>query len=384
MSDDRSGRGWRDVLRFRTGLAAGVIALAILAAMVVVSKTGSGDAQEQDRDRPVVVEVVVARRDDVPHVVEAVGTVRSLQQITVRAQVEGILTSVDFVEGGHVSQGQVIARIDHRAARAALLAAEAQLQRDIAQLRAAELDLDRYRNLVARDAIARQSVDQQTAQVEQLRAIVRLDQANVATTKVNLSFTQIHSPVTGRVGIRRIDAGNLVRPSDPDGIVSVAQINPISVVFPVPQATFAELGDTLRARGNAVVEVRDRNGGQRLATGSITALDNAIDVRSGTADVRARMANPRERLTPGEFVAVRIETGRSPGAIVVPTATVRPGLDGPFVYRVEDGVARRVPVRLGYGDDEWTVIAAGIKAGEAIVSDGYAQLRDGAKVKIAK
>lgn len=357
---------------------AGLLTLAALA------YSGTGRTQQQPAPQPPVpVRTVMAERRDVGHEIEAVGTVESLQDVVVRSQVEGILTRLHFAEGDLVRRGQLLATIDDRAQRAALEAAQAQLARDSAQLRAAELDLARYQSLVARNAISQQMVDQQRAQTDQLRATVRLDGANVDTARVNLSFTRIVSPVSGRVGIRRVDAGNLVRTSDVDGIVSVAQVNPISIVFPVPQSRLADLRASARDAQGAIVQAHDSDGGALLGTGRITAFDNAFDVRTGTGRVRAQFANGAERLAPGAFVAVRMRTGLTPNAVVLPAVAVRPGVTGHFVYRVTNGTVQRVPVTLGYTNDEVAVVARGVAPGNVIVRDGFSRLREGARVAIA-
>jgi len=366
--------------RRKSMLLAGGAALATLAALAY---SGTGQTQQQPAPPPPVpVSTVAAERRDIRHEIEAVGTVESLQDVVIRSQVDGVLTRLHFAEGDLVRRGQLLATVDDRPQRAALEAAQAQLARDSAQLRAAELDLARYQSLVARNAISQQMVDQQRAQTDQLRATVRLDSANVDTARVNLSFTRIVSPVSGRVGIRRVDAGNLVRTSDADGIVSVAQVDPISIVFPVPQNRLADLRTSARDSQGAVVEAYASDGGGLLGTGRITAFDNAFDTRTGTGRVRAQFTNGAERLAPGAFVAVRMRTGLTPGAVVLPAVAVRPGAEGHFVYRVTNGTVKRVPVTLGYTNDEVAVVARGVEPGNVIVRDGFSRLRDGAKVTI--
>ena len=366
----------------KAALFAGCAALLLPAALLY---SGVAHTQQQPTaEPPVPVRTVSAERRDVPHEIEAVGTVESLQDVVVRSQVEGVLTRLHFAEGDFVRRGQLLATIDDRPQRAALDAAQAQLARDTAQLRAAELDLTRYQSLVARNAISQQLVDQQRAQVDQLRATVRLDGANVDTARVNLSYTRITSPVSGRVGIRRVDAGNLVRLSDADGIVSVAQVNPISIVFPVPQAQLGDLRASARNAAGAAVEAHDREGDALLGTGRITAFDNALDTRTGTARVRAQVQNGARSLAARAVLAVGVGSGLTPRAIVLPAVAVRPGVEGHFVYRVRNGTAQRVPVALGYGNDEVAVIARGIAPGDTIVSDGFSRLRDGAKVSVSR
>lgn len=366
--------------RRKPALLIGGAGLATLAALVY---SGTGQTQQQPAAQPPVpVRTVAAERRDVRHEIEAVGTVESLQDVVIRSQVDGVLTRLHFAEGDLVRRGELLATIDDRPQRAALDAAQAQLARDSAQLRAAELDLARYQSLVSRSAISQQLVDQQRAQTDQLRATVRLDSANLDTARVNLSYTRIVSPVSGRVGIRRVDAGNLVRTSDADGIVSVAQVNPISIVFPVPQSRLADLRTSARDAQGAVVEAYDSDGGASLGTGRITAFDNAFDARTGTGRVRAQFANGAERLAPGAFVAVRMRTGVTPGAVVLPAVAVRPGVEGHFVYRITNGTAQRVPVTLGYTNDEVAVVTRGVAPGNIIVRDGFSRLRDGAKVAV--
>lgn len=373
-----------DTVRERRGLlfVGGCVGILGLAGVLY---SGPGQTQQQAAPPPPVpIRIATAERRDVPHMIEAVGAVESLQDVVVRAQVDGILTRLYFAEGDFVRRGQLLATIDDRAQRAALAAAEAQLARDAAQLRAAELDLSRYEALVQRNAIAQQQLDQQRAQTDQQRAAVRLARANVDTARVNLSFTRIVSPVSGRVGIRRVDQGNLVRMGDADGIVSVAQIKPISIVFPVPQAQLGGVRASARDTAGAVVEAYDRDGNTRLGNGRIAAFDNALDARTGTARVRALFENHAERLAPGAFVSVRMRTGFTPDAVVLPAAAVRPGIRGHFVYRVSNGIAQRVLITPGYSDDEIAVIARGVAPGDAIVTDGFSRLRDGAKVAVAR
>lgn len=329
---------------------------------------------------PVPVVTQLAETRDVPHVVEVVGTLQPLHAVTLRAQVDGILTDVLFREGDLVRRGQVLARIDDRALRAALAAAQAQLARDQAQLRAAELDLARARTLLQKNTGSQQVVDQQTAAVDQLKAAVALDQANVEAAEVTVSYTEIASPIDGRIGMRQVDPGNLIRQTDASGIVSITQVDPLSVVFAVPQQVFDAMRDHADEPGGKAVEIVDRASAATLAEGEIASFDNQIDTTTGTARVRAIFANGAEKLTPGAFVSVRIATGISAGAVVVPKLAVRPGVQGDFVYRVKDGEAERVAVTMGYSNDDVAVIASGVASGDAIVIDGYSRLRPGAAV----
>ncbi|CAN7323316.1 efflux RND transporter periplasmic adaptor subunit [Phenylobacterium sp. LjRoot225] len=364
----------------RRWLTAGALAAVGLGGLVGVVLAAQAKPGGPSEPPPVPVQVVRAQTQDVPHVFEAVGTVESLQSVVVRTQVDGILTQVAFREGDMVRARQLLATIDDRALRAALEAAEAQLARDEAQLRLAELNLGRYRTLLDRNAIARQSVDQQSAEVDQVRATVRLDRANLEAARVNLSYTRILSPVTGRAGIRRVDPGNLVRTADADGLVSITQVNPISVIFSAPQQVLGAIRETAGHHQGGFVEVVDREAGVVLRHGRITAFDNGIDAANGTSRVRAQFLNADERLIPGAFVAVRVRTGQSNGATTVPAAAVRPGLEGQYVYVVREGAAQRSTVEVAYADDRIAAISKGVAPGDLVVTDGYSRLKPGAKV----
>lgn len=335
-------------------------------------------------DKPAVpVSVMRVERKDAVHESEVVGTVESLQRVTVRAQIDGILTEIYFTEGQLVEKGQLLAAIDDRAPAAALAAAEAQLERDKALLKAAELDLERYRALVPKGAVSKQVSDQHIAKTDELRATVRLDEAHVETARVNLSYTKIHSPVSGRIGMRLVDAGNMVRANDAQGIVSVVQVDPVSIVFPVSQRLMKDLQQAMGDDKGSLAEALDPQSRAVLATGKIVALDNMIDQATGTKRVRAIFDNNNEQLSPGEFVAVRIRTGRSSQAMVLPASAVRLGLDGHFVYRVTgEGLAERVAVKTGYSNDDIIVVTEGIADGDIIVSSGHARLNNGAKVVV--
>lgn len=381
MSDTVDSRSAARLPRRPLLAALGVAGLLACGALIFAGSGGKPPAAPVAPPVPVAVAPVEQR--DVAHLADAVGTVQSLQSVLLRTQIDGILTELLFQEGDRVAAGQHLASIDDRARKAALTAAEAQLARDTAQLRSAQLDLGRSQQLLERAAASRQTVDQQTAQVDQFRAAIRLAEANVETARVNLSHTKILSPVHGRVGIRLVDAGNLVRMADATGLVSVTQLDPISVVFPVPQQMLAELrASAAAAADGAMVDAVNRETGAVLATGRITAFDNGIDASTGTARVRAEFTNTDERLQPGQFVAVRVRTGRTPAAIVVPATAVRPSLQGKFVYLVKNGIAERVPVEAGYANEQIAVIRGNVVAGDQVVVDGYSRLRPGSKVAV--
>ncbi|ATB41920.1 RND transporter MFP subunit [Cystobacter fuscus] len=318
---------------------------------------------------------------DVPYLLRGIGTVQSLHSVVIRTQVEGILTEVAFKEGQQVNRGDLLARIDDRAIAAEVAQARAEKARNEAQLHAARLDLERYGNLVRDEAIARQTVDQQRAQVEQLEATLRANEALIAAAQVRLSYTRITSPVTGRVGLRRVDAGNVVRPSDAQGLVSVTQLDPIAVLFSLPQDELPRLQALLRDPAGAAVTAFDRAGGMTLAEGHLSMIDNQIDSSTGTISLKAEFPNAEGKLWPGQFVAVELRTGESQDATVVSARAIQRGRQGPFVFRVEEGKATVVPVTLGYADDDIAVVASGVAAGDTVVSDGHSRLKAGSAVK---
>lgn len=331
---------------------------------------------------PVPVSVVAVEQRDVPQLAAGIGTVQSLHSVVLRPQVSGIVTDVLFDEGQQVKKGQLLARIDDRTILANLRQAEAEKARNVAQLRAAKLDQSRYNNLLAEEAISRQTVEQQGALVEQLEAAIRANEATIAAQQVQLSFTQITSPVTGRVGLRRIDPGNLVQAGDADGLVAVTQVDPISVIFTLPQELLVTLQGLTHGAPTAHVGAYDRDGGVLLAEGKLKTVDNQVDAATGTIRLRAEFTNKDGKLWPGQFVTVRLQTGMSNGALVVPARTVKQGLQGAFVFRVREQRAEVVPVQVGYSNDEFAVIQNGLAEGDSIVSDGHSRLTPNAVVKL--
>lgn len=319
---------------------------------------------------PVVVAVVEQR--DVPHLVRAIGNVHSIHNVILRSQIDGILTEVLFEEGQQVAKGDLLARIDDRSIRAALNQARAEQARIQAELRSAQLDLERYTRLVKQNAVARQEYDQQKALVAQLEAMTAASEAAVAAAEVALSHTRIVSPVTGRVGFRRVDAGNYVRASDAEGLFSVTQIEPIDVVFSLSQSVLPRLP---AIAGTAPVKVYDRAGGILLGEGVLTTIDNQVDRATGTIRLKARLPNTDGSLWPGQSVVVQLHTGVSAGALVVPVTAVRHGLNGRYVFRVSGGKAKPVPVTVAFEDDSIAVIAEGVAAGDTVVTDGHLRLK---------
>jgi membrane fusion protein, multidrug efflux system len=361
---------------------AGALLAAVVLAGLFLWRTVHPSAPQPSVD-PVVVAVTKVGRSDVPLLVTAIGNVQSLNNVVLKPQISGVLTKVLVHEGQSVERGQLLASIDDRPVKAAENQARAIESRDRANLKIAELDLKRDENLLAGEAIAGQTVDQQRALVEQLKATVDSDAAAVQTAEVQRSYASIVSPISGRVGMRRVDPGNLVQANDPNGLFSVVQIDPISVVFSVPQQDLSRLQHLLENPTDAQVVAFDRDAGTTLATGHLTNLDNQIDAATGTIQLRAEFPNPQGRLWSGQFVTAQLQTGIDHDAFVLNSRAVQDGLDGTFVFRVKNGTAEVVPIKVRYVQGSISTIAAGLQPGDLIVMEGQEQLTAGTPIKVS-
>ena len=322
-------------------------------------------------------------RRDLRVIQPAIGTILALNTAVVRARVEGELRAIHFTEGQQVRSGQLLAEIDPRAYEVQLAQAEGQLARDQAQLANAQIDLARYRDLAARDSIARQQVDTQEALVKQLGGTIRINQAAVDNARLQLSYTRVTAPINGQVGLRQVDLGNIVRASDAQGLVTINQTQPISVVFSIPEAALPKLRAGMRAAERPAVEAWDRDGRTRLAMGAVSSLDNAIDPTTGTIRVKAQFDNRDGALYPNQFVNIRLHLDTLSGVIVVPSNSVQRGAGGSFVYRISEGGAvsvRTVDVLAVEGD--LTGVVGNLAAGDRVVTDGADRLREGAQVEV--
>ncbi|MBM0103615.1 efflux RND transporter periplasmic adaptor subunit [Steroidobacter sp. S1-65] len=361
-------------------------ALSVVVVVLIVWRLSSSSlaADPSAGPPPVPVTVTTVEQRDVPQLATGIGTVQSLHNVVLRPQVSGIVTEVLFAEGQQVQRGQLLARIDDRTILANLRQAEAERARNQAQLKAARLDQSRYDNLLAQEAISRQTLEQQIALVEQLEAAIAANEATIAAQQVQLTFTKITSPVNGRVGLRRVDPGNLVQAGDAAGLVTVTQVDPISVIFNLPQDLLGRVQGLTRGDSHAHVGAYDRDGGVLLAEGKLTTIDNQVDASTGTIRLRAEFSNQAGKLWPGQFVTVRLQTGISGNALVVPARTVRQGLQGPFVFRVREQTAEVVPVKVGYNNDEIAVIESGLASGDSVVIDGHSRLTPNARVTLVE
>ncbi|WP_442867540.1 efflux RND transporter periplasmic adaptor subunit [Castellaniella sp. S9] len=328
------------------------------------------------------VRVALAQDGAVARLLDAIGTVTSSGTVTVRPRVDGLLESVDFQDGQTVRAGDVLARIDPEPFRIQLDQAQGQQAQHAAQLANAQRDLERYERLFKQDSVARQQLDTARAQVLELQGQARTDQAAVDDAKRQLGYTRILAPIDGRLGLRKVDAGNMVSASDTDGLVVITRSRPIDVVFAVPQVRLEELMAGQAAGGGLVVEARSREGDRVLARGVLAAIDNQIDVSTGTVSLKARFANEDDALFPNQFVNVRLYLGQQHG-ILVPVRAVQRGSIGAFVYRIDaQQRAHVVPVRTGASDGERVIIEDGLQAGDQVVVDGTDRLREDSPVEI--
>ncbi len=328
------------------------------------------------------VRVVGVAQQDVPRYLGAIGSVLSLHSVEVRPQVEGVLTQVLVKEGQWVKQGDLLATLDDRAIRASLDQARAQLGQTQAQLQVARVNLKRYQLLSSDDGVSKQTLDQQQALVNQLQATITGDQAAIDNAAVQLSYTQIRSPVSGRVGIRNVDPGNLVRTSDSQGLFSVTQIDPIAVEFSLPQQNLPTLHKLLEAPTPADVEAFMDADGERslLGKGHLALIDNQVSANTGTVRVKAEFDNKDSHLWPGQLVTVRLLTAVDENALVVPPPVVQRSIDGHFVYRLDGDKVAAVPVKVLYQDSTLNVVD-GVKPGDCLVLDGQSRLKPGSRVE---
>ena len=334
------------------------------------------------------VRVVNVAEKDVPRYISGIGSVLSLHSVVVRPQIDGILTKILVKEGQLVNKGDLLATIDDRSIRANLDQTRAQLGESQAQLQVALVNLKRYKLLSVDDGVSKQTYDQQQALVNQLKATAQGNQASIDAAQVQLSYTQIRSPVTGRVGIRTVDEGNFLRMTDTQGLFTVTQIDPIAVEFSLPQQMLPTLQGLIAAPTQASVDAylgadTDGQTGDLLGEGHLSLIDNQISSTTGTLRAKAEFNNASQRLWPGQLVTIKIQTALDKNALVVPPTVVQRGLDSHFVYRVNGDKVQVVPVQVAYQNSDINIIK-GVQAGDVLVSDGQSRLKAGAQVEVLK
>ena len=342
------------------------------------SRGGPGTAADR-----VPVLVATAKTADVPVYLDGVGTVRALNTVSVRPQVDGKLINVSFREGQDVQKGFVLAKIDPAIYQAAYDQAIAKKAQDEAQLANARLDLERYARLAASNAVNKQQLDTQKATVKQLEAQVQIDEALINNARANLSYTDVIAPISGRTGIRQVDEGNIVHAAESTAIVVLTQLRPISVFFSLPQQNLPELNKG-QAEAPLPVEALGADGKTVLDSGKVVVIDNQVDQTTGTVKIRGEFPNANLQLWPGQFVNMRLLIDTLRNAIVVPTAAIQRGPNGTFVYVVkEDNTVTARQVFLAQQDDVQSVVSRGVQAGERVVTTGFARLTEGTSITVS-
>ncbi len=380
----RNGRllGWLIVLCLAGAAAYWYFSADDSATAPPASSTARGFGPGAFRAMAVPVRLATARVETLQHTLLAIGTVTAFNTVVVRSRVSGELLQLHFREGQWVQAGDLLAEIDPREYQVALDQALGQQQQNAAQLHSARQDLERYRLLFRQNSIARQQVEQQEALVKQLEGTRVSDQAAVDSARLQLSYTKITAPISGRLGLRRVDQGNMVGSSDADGLITITQTQPILVSFTLPQGEVGDVLAQLRDGRNLEVVVYDQNDIEELARGELMSVDNQIDVATGTLRLKARFANEDERLFPNQFVNVRLHVSTQE-ALAVASAAVQVGSIGSFVYIVQEGsVANIRRIVTGRVDGARTAVLDGLQAGDRVVVEGTDRLREGGSVDV--
>ena len=363
--------------------------LAALLAFVGVFAIGSrffrtsGKAPAPPPPPPLPVVGAKARTGNLPIYLNGLGTVTALNTVTVRSRVDGELLSVAVQEGQRVSAGDPIAEIDPRPFQVQLLQAQGQRERDVALLNNARVDLQRYEILFSQDAIPKQQLDTQVSTVHQYEAAIKADEGPIENAKLQITYAHITSPISGRVGLRQVDPGNIIHATDANGLLVITQIEPIGVLFNLDQESVPPVLKKLQAGNQLVVEAWDRDLKTRISTGSLLTVDNQADVTTGTVRFKAVFPNADESLFPNQFVNARLLVETKRGVVLVPAAAVQRGPQGSFVYVVgADGAIEMRNVTVGPIEAETASIGQGLKAGETVVTEGTDKLQPGMKVAV--
>ena len=368
-------RGWK--------LWVPVALVVVLAAVLVLRSCSASSAKPVAGGRAVPVAVALAKKGDMDVNFTGLGTVTTLNTVTVRSRVDGQLMRLGFQEGKMVRQGDLIAEIDPRPFQVQLMQAEGQMAKDQAALKNARNDLHRFTVLVGQGIISTQQVDAQTAVVDQFDAATKVDRAQIESARLNLTYCRITAPVAGKVGLRGVDPGNLVRAADATGIVVITPVQPINVLFSLPADQIQPLLEAVAKGALLTAEAYDRDLTDKLAVGTLQAMDNQIDSATGTVKLKALFKNENLALFPNQFVNIRLKVNTLKGVVILPTVALQRSPQATFVYTVKpDGTADMRTVEVQYTDGDLTVVKSGVAAGETVVTDGMEKLRPGTKVTL--
>jgi membrane fusion protein, multidrug efflux system len=381
----KRGLIWVVFLLMVAGVAGYAVWRASHPAPVVRGAGGRGGGRGGALLGPVPVVVSKVTRSSIPVYLNGLGSVTAFYTVTVKSRVDGQIMKVDFNEGDLVHEGQVLIEIDPRPYQVQLELAEGTLARDQAMLNNAKLDLQRYQTLLAQDAIPKQQLDTQTALVAQYQGNIKQDTANIDSAKLNLTYAKVTAPITGVVGLRQVDPGNIVHASDANGMIVITQLQPISVLFTIPEDNLPQVTQKLRAGAHLPVDAYNRDNSKKLASGMLVTLDNQIDSTTGTSKLKAVFQNSDNALFPQQFVNIRLLVETLSNQQVVPNVAVQNGQQGTFVYIVDDDSRVHLkPVQVGITTEKSSQILSGLSDGDRVVVDGTDRLIEDARVRVRK